>query len=147
MEQLPYIDEHSIQIDTTAERVWGALISVLRTDLGRPARAPLTRALGVTPGEMRGAWGPTVVLGDTLPGFAVADVDAPRRLALRGHHRFSRYALTFELTGTESGCGLRARTSAEFPGLTGGAYRALVIGTRAHRLIVRRLLFNVARRA
>jgi hypothetical protein len=41
---------------------------------------------------------------------------------------------------------LVAETRAEFPGVKGRAYRALVIDTRAHVLVVRRLLGTVAGR-
>jgi hypothetical protein len=56
--------------------------------------------------------------------------------------------LLFELddTGRET-TRLRARTYAEFPGTRGRAYRALVIGSGAHRLVTRRMLRDVAARA
>ncbi|MDQ6710077.1 MAG: hypothetical protein M3Z11_05920 [Candidatus Dormibacteraeota bacterium] len=70
------------------------------------------------------------------------------RLALRGAHRFSTYALVFELDANgATACTLRAQSWAAFPGLAGRAYRALVIGTGGHRLVVRRLLRRAARRA
>jgi hypothetical protein len=148
MEQLPYIDEHSTVIGATRERVWDALVSTLRTDLGGAAPAVVKRALGLAPSEARGDWRGTLQQGDALPGFAVLEAHAPQRLALRGGHRFSRYALVFELDANgDTSCTLRAETRAEFPGLTGRAYRALVIGTGGHRLAVGRLLRNVARRA
>jgi hypothetical protein len=88
------------------------------------------------------------VVGDTLPGFAVTEVEPPHLLTLRGGHRFSDYELRFELERlTSGGTRLRAKTSAAFPGLKGRVYQALVIGTRAHRVAVRRLLAQVARRA
>ncbi|MFZ1154733.1 MAG: hypothetical protein WAN93_07510 [Solirubrobacteraceae bacterium] len=147
MEQLPYIDEHSIVVAASREQVWGALGRTLRKDLSRTAPAPLTGLLRLVPAVSHGDWLGTPSSGDTLPGFVVAEVHAPERLALRGRHRFSRYALLFELEATSAAsCTLRARTWAEFPGLTGSAYRALVIGTRGHRLVVRRLLRNVSRR-
>jgi hypothetical protein len=42
---------------------------------------------------------------------------------------------------------LRAQTHAAFPGIVGQLYRAAVIGSGAHRLVVRRLLSRVARAA
>lgn len=148
MEQLPYIDEHSIVIGATREHVWDVLASALRRDLGRTAPALLTRVLGLAPVDSRGDWHGTLHAGDALLSFAMAETHAPERLALRGRHRFSRYALVFELDATGAACcTLRAQTWAEFPGLTGRAYRALVIGTGGHRLVVRRLLRNVAHRA
>jgi len=147
MERLPYIDEHSIAIGATPEQAWQALRSVLRTDLGHTP-AVVTRLLGLEPAMARGDWRGTLQAGDCISGFEVAEIEHPRRLALRGRHRFSRYALVFELTRTgAAGCKVSAQTWAEFPGVTGSAYRALVIGSRGHRLVVRRLLRGVARRA
>lgn len=128
--------------------MWSALASVLRTDLGAPTPVLLTRLLELAPAKSRGDWRGTLSPGDALPGFAVAEADEPERLALRGQHRFSRYALVFELDATGAArCTLRAQSWGEFRGLTGRAYRALVIGTGGHQLFVRRLLRNVARRA
>jgi hypothetical protein len=148
MEDLPFIDEHSTKVDATRERVWEALVSVLRTDLGGGAAAPLTRLLRVEPSSRQGDWRGPPSTGDTIPGFAVAETRAPERLALRGEHRFAHYALIFELDERDGEtCTLRAQTWAEFPGLAGRLYRALVIGTRGHRLVVHRLLRHTARRA
>lgn len=148
MERLPYIDEHSITIDVTRERVWDVLAQALRKDFGGPASAPLTRLLGVAPAQERGNRRGALHSGDALPGFAVAEARVPERLELRGRHRFSSYALAFELDAIGSDrCTLRARTWAEFPGPIGRIYRALVIGSGGHRLVVRRLLRNVARHA
>jgi hypothetical protein len=108
----------------------------------------ITRLLGAAPARLRGDWRQTPGPEDTLPGFAVARAHPPERLELRGEHRFSRYALVFELDSADgSRCTLRAQTWAEFPGITGRAYRAAVIGTHGHRVVVRRLLRRVASRA
>jgi hypothetical protein len=148
MERLPYIDEHSVRIGAAREAVWSALTSVLRTDFGGSAPALLAPLLGAEPARLQGEWRGTPRLGDTLPGFAVAEIGPPERLALRGQHRFSRYALVFELDASDAAhCTLRAQTWAEFPGAAGGVYRAFVIGSRGHRAIVRRILRRVASRA
>jgi len=88
MEQLPYIDQHSIQISATPERVWRALASVLRTDLGGIVPAMLTRPLGLEPTQPRGDWRGTLRARDSLPGFEIAEAHPPQRLALRGRHRY-----------------------------------------------------------
>jgi hypothetical protein len=80
-------------------------------------------------------------------GFAVAESVPGRSVQLVGRHRFSRYALGFELTVHSGLTTLAARTHAEFPGLRGAVYRGLVIGSGAHRLLVRRLLRDVRRQA
>jgi hypothetical protein len=124
---LPFVDEHRRTIHASADAVW--------TALRRYADASLR--LG----------GPLAVVLGTVPraGFAVVEVAPPRRLELAGRHRFSRYRLVFELTdGPDGGTVLAARTFAAFPGPHGRLYRALVIGTPAHRIAVRRMLYDVA---
>jgi hypothetical protein len=147
MERLSYIDDIAITVATGREQTWTALRSVLRSDLSGGAATPLIRALGAAPAHASGDWSGDL-RGAALPGFAVAQSDPHERLELNGRHRFARYALTFELEDAGAGSTrLHARTHAEFPGLRGTVYRALVIGTRAHRVVVQRLLRRVARRA
>lgn len=69
----------------------------------------------------------------------------PRRLALVGRHRFSRYSLVFELDPRGRHTVLRALTYARFPGPHGAVYRLLVIGTRLHVVATRRLLGSIRR--
>jgi hypothetical protein len=135
--ELPYVDEHSERVDAAADLVWTALLKVLRRQMGGSER--FARILGCDPaqGTPEFAGRP----GDAVPGFRVVEAEPGRRLALRGRHRFSTYALTFVLDGDR----LRAQTHAAFPGLLGRLYRAAVIGTGAHRLVTRRLLRQVAR--
>ena len=62
---------------------------------------------------------------------------------LAGRHHFSDYALTFTLEPAGDGVALVARTEATFPGVHGRAYRALVIGSGAHRRLTRRWLERI----
>ena len=134
MKRLPYIDEHSTCVGATPERTWAALMAVGRALRG-PA-GPLGWLLGLQPARA------------TLPGFEVEQACPPSRLALRGRHRFSRYALVFELEdGGADGTRVRARSWAAFPGVHGRSYRALVVGSGAHRVVVRRLLRRIEARA
>lgn len=148
MEQLPYIDEHVTEVAAVPQRTWDALLAVLGREFGNAASTRFARLLGCQPTDRSGTWDSGLTAGASLPGFGVQDVRAPVRLALGGSHRFSRYALIFALEPLgDDGCRLRAQTFAEFPGLSGRAYRALVIGTGGHRIVTRRLLGRIARRA
>jgi len=128
--ELPYIDEHAIRIAEPRDLVWAALNRYVEGSLSKAAGSALTNILGTEP---RG-------------GFEVAESVQAERLSLVGRHRFSRYLLVFSLSdaGTD-GTRLAAQTYAEFPGLHGRAYRALVIGSRLHVLATRHLLRSVRR--
>jgi hypothetical protein len=143
---LPYVDEHSLAIDADAESTWEALLRVAEGSFGTPRTARVARLLGCAEVE---ASGPRpLACGSTIPGFGVELAERPKQLTLAGGHRFSSYALIFRLDEQgEQRTVLRAETRADFPGLEGGVYRALVIGTRGHVLVTRRLLGAVKRRA
>jgi hypothetical protein len=136
MDDLPFIDEHHLRCEASAEAVWSALLAVLVRALG--GRVSLARLLGCEPSE--GTPGFSGRVGEALAGFRVAESEPGRRLVLRGRHHFASYALTFAMDGEA----LRARTNAAFPGLLGRSYRAAVIGSGGHRLVTRRLLRRVA---
>lgn len=143
--ELPHIDEHSIEIEASLARSWEALTRSLGRSSGGRAAEAVAVALGC---EQRRADGRVPEPGSTVVGFRVARAQEPVELALEGRHRFSRYALIFRLD--ELGPGLtrlRAETRAEFPGVLGGAYRGLVIGTRGHVVVVRRMLAAIKRSA
>ncbi|WP_228001110.1 hypothetical protein [Nocardia australiensis] len=119
MERLPYIDEHATSVDASRGEVWQALLKIVCKDPADSSTAPI--------------------------GFEVDAAEPPARLALRGRHWFSRYALVFELDEpTPSRTRLRARSWGEFPGPHGKIYRALVVGTGGHRLAVRAMLRRIA---
>ena len=74
-------------------------------------------------------------------GFHVTESVAPRRLVLEGRHPFSKYALVFLIDAREGGGSrARAQTWAAFPGPQGRIYRALVIGSGMHAVMVRRMI-------
>lgn len=146
MAELPYLDDHLQAIEAPRERAWSALTDVLVRAF-RPLPGPLAAIWKLEQPRQVGDWALPEV-GDGIPGFSVIEVDPPRRLLLRGQHRFSSYELEFIVIadgGTRST--LRARSSAEFPGVLGFGYRTLVVTSRLHVLAVRRLLGQVARSA
>jgi hypothetical protein len=142
---LPFIDEHAVDIAASPERAWDAILQTASRSFGGQPAELFARLLGAT--ETRSQGDPGKV-GSTIAGFRVAHADPPSELTLEGQHRFSRYALGFHveaLAGDRSR--VRAETFAAFPGLHGRAYEALVIRTRGHVLVVNRLLGAVRTRA
>jgi len=119
MERLPYIDEHAISVHADRAETWSALLRIMWRDPSDPSTVPA--------------------------GFALDKATPPERLALKGRHPFSVYKLVFELA--EDGpkrTRLRALTWADFPGIKGRVYRALVIGTGGHHVVVRLMLMRIA---
>jgi hypothetical protein len=136
---LPHVDEHSIAIEATADAAWNALLRVVEGSFSSGASSAGARLLGCEDTAVSGAR--PLATGSVLPGFHVETAKPPRELGLAGGHRFSDYALIFRLDGQGDGhTMLRAETRAAFPGLKGRAYRAMVIGTRMHVLVTRRIL-------
>ncbi|WP_371546329.1 hypothetical protein OG266_15930 [Streptomyces sp. NBC_00554] len=143
---LPFVDEHVTVIAAGADDVWHALGEIVERSFSGPRAAGYARLVG---SPDRKASGPRPLAeGSTFPGFRVAAALPGRELALEGRHRFSTYALIFHLDHAGPGRTLlRAETRAVFPGLAGGLYRRLVIGTGGHAGGIRRLLSAVRRRS
>jgi hypothetical protein len=145
-DRLPHVDEHSSEIEAGPDATWDAALRVVEGSVASGSGARIARLLGCADVD---ATGPRpLAAGSTFPGFRVETAERPRQLALAGRHRFSDYALIFRIDDLGGGrTRLRAETRAEFPGLRGRAYRAMVIGTRGHVLLTRRLLGAIKRRA
>jgi hypothetical protein len=145
LEKLPPIDEHAIDVDAPAEATWAALFPTLEKSFnGRFAKRYATRvgaSAVCADGDLHHP-------GGTLPGFCVTRAIAPVMLALAGEHRFAKYAVVFRidlLPGQRSR--VKLETRAQFLGRRGRLYKAGVIGTRGHVLIVNRMLRTIKRRA
>lgn len=125
--------------------VWPALLRTVERMTAGGAAPRYARAVGCADTE---AGGPRPLeVGSTIPGFHVAELAPERLLVLAGSHHFSDYALWFRLEPLGAvRTRVIAETRADFPGLKGRAYRAAVIGTRMHVLVVRRVLRGVSRR-
>jgi hypothetical protein len=130
--ELPFVDEHAVTIAAPRGDAWRALEQYVAAFLRRTEDGLLAKLLRTEP----------------RAGFEVAERVPLDRLVLAGRHRFARYRLAFDLTDAADGAThLRATTHAEFPGLRGRAYRALVIGTRGHGVATTQILRAIRRRA
>ncbi|WP_308012364.1 hypothetical protein [Actinacidiphila acidipaludis] len=137
------MDVHEVLVAAPADAVWRSLArQVVHQKI--TGNEVLARVLDTA---AKRASGTALAEGATVPGFTVAESSPGERLRLVGRHRFSRYALVFTLAPRPTGTVLAAHTYAEFPGMTGFVYRRLVIGSGAHRLLVRRMLRSVRHHA
>jgi len=129
---LPFVDEHRIRISAPRDHVWRVLRHYVDSSLGVAKRSPVAWLLGTQP----------------RAGFEVEREIPGEQVDMAGRHRFSHYRLVFELVdAADNETQLSARTYAEFPGLRGRVYRALVIGTRLHVLATNQILRSVRRAA
>lgn len=143
---LPYVDELPIEIGADREKTWVALLRVVEGSFASARGRGPARLLACEDTELSGPR--PLAEGSAFPGFHVETAEPPSELALAGRHRFSTYLLSFRLEdGGDGHTRLVAETRATFPGLKGSVYRALVIGTRMHVLVTRRLLTATKRRA
>jgi hypothetical protein len=145
-DSLPHVDEHSVEIAAPPGSTWDSLLTVAERSFGSEGTSRFARLLGCE--DLRASGPRPLATGSTMPGFHVAVAEPPVELALVGRHRFSRYALVFRVEEAGAACSrLRAETRAEFPGLKGSVYETLVIRTRMHVLVTRRILAAVKARA
>lgn len=151
---LPFIDEHSIDVNVSPERVWDTLVRTVlprfgggwgRLGTGRFGRAGARLLAAPYPDPRVTCSG----IPQTIIGFRVERAERPSLILLAGEHRFAAYTLSLSIAGAESDSKSRltAQTRAAFPGRPGRLYRAAVIDTGAHVVVVRRLLHQVRRLA
>lgn len=143
---IPYLDEHETVIAAGADDVWRMLCETVDRSFSHPGMAGYARLIGAA---YCAASGPRpLARGSTFPGFRVIAAVPGRKLVLEGCHRFSFYSIIFCLDDIHPGRSrLRAESRAAFPGLAGGLYRRLVIGTGGHVVGMRRLLSAIRRRS
>lgn len=141
---LPHVDEHVTLVNANLDETWAACLRTVDASFG-----PVGRTAHLLGCEDTTASGPRpLAIGSTMPGFHVEVAEPGRALAIAGGHRFSDYALIFRLEGAGDGMTtIRAETRARFPGIKGEAYKTLVIRTRGHVLVTRRILAAIKRRA
>lgn len=143
---LPYVDELTVDVAADRDTTGAALLRVVERSFASARGRGPARLLGCEDTEPSGPR--PLAQGSTFSGFHVEAAEPGSKLALAGRHRFSTYLLTFRLDDAGAGqTRITAETRAAFPGLKGGIYRALVIGTRMHVLVTRRLLTAAKRRA
>lgn len=152
--ELPFIDEHSIDIDASSERAWDTLVGTVLPRFGGGWGRLGTGRFGRAGARLLAAPYPDLParrsgVPQTIVGFRIERAERPSLILLAGEHRFAAYTLTLSITGAEndSKSRLSAQTRAAFPGGPGRLYRAAVIGTGLHVVVVRRLLHRVRRLA
>jgi hypothetical protein len=139
LDRLPFIDEHSIEIEASPEAAWDAVARMIEASFTGAGTSGFARIVGCADVEAKGPR--PLAPGATFPGFHVVSADTPHELALAGSHHFSDYALILRVDDVRVGrVRVRAETRAVFPGLQGSLYRALVLGTGMHVLVTRRVL-------
>jgi hypothetical protein len=134
---LPFVDDHRVMVAAPAPAVWRAVGASLPDTTASRVGAFL---LGARP---RRAHGDPLVGGSAVPAFGVRRAVPGHELVLAGRHHFSDYSLVFTLEDRGEVTELSARTLARFPGPHGRVYRALVIGSGAHRILTRRWLGRI----
>ncbi|MGW4750034.1 hypothetical protein ACWEPR_35095 [Streptomyces sp. NPDC004290] len=139
MDRLPFVDEHTVLVDSGPEELWRRLLVQVERSLSGAAGARYARLVRADPVA---AGGPRPLDGGSaFPGFLVAGFEPGRELALRGRHLFSTYALVYRIEALSDGRSrLRAETRAVFPGVAGRLYRLLVISSGAHAFAMRRMM-------
>jgi hypothetical protein len=145
LEQLTPIDEHYIDVDAPAEATYAALFPAIEKAFAGKFAQGYCERVGAT--ETRTS-GDLHHPGGTLPGFTVTRAIAPVMLALAGEHRFAKYAVVFRidlLPGQRSR--VKLETRAQFVPGKGRIYKAAVIGTHGHVLVVNRMLRAIKRGA
>ncbi|MEV0093928.1 hypothetical protein [Streptomyces sp. NPDC050738] len=143
---LPYVDVHTTVIAADADAVWRGLGETLDRSFAGAGMVRYTQLIGAADTTRSGPR--PCAEGSTYPGFRVTTAEPGRELILQGRHRFSTYALIFRIEPAGPGQTLlSAESRASFPGLAGGVYRALVIGTHGHVLGMRRMMTSIRRRS
>ncbi len=143
---LPYVDELAVDVAADRDTTWAALLRVVERSFASARGRGPARLLACDDTEPSGPR--PLAQGSAFPGFHVETAEPGNELALAGRHRFSTYLLTFRIENAPAGgTTITAETRAAFPGVKGAIYRALVIGTRMHVVVTRRLLTAAKRRA
>lgn len=159
--ELSFIDGYSIEAKAPPEQVWDVIVERVLPRFGGGFGPVATGRVGqVGTRILRAPYAPPVRAGagarvagagprppSVIMGFRVERAERPGLIELVGEHRFARYSLTLRVTPSGSGSmsRLSAETRAAFRGSAGRLYRAAVIGTGAHRLVVSRLLHRIRR--
>ncbi len=145
LEELPPIDEHYIDVEAPAGDTYAALFPAIERFFdGRFAQGYCER-VGAIETEKRGDLHHP---GGTLPGFTVTRAIEPVMLALAGEHRFAKYAVVFRIDlFPEKRSRVKLETRAAFTPGKGRIYKAAVVGTHGHVLVVNRMLRAIKRGA
>lgn len=142
---LARIDKHRTVMAASPAATWEATSRAIEASMSGAVGTAIASALGCR--NVCAAGPRPLRTGSAFCGFQVAVAEPPHKLVLAGAHRFASYGLILRIDATPEGSRLRAESRARFPGWTGRIYRALVIGTGAHKIAMRRLLAAIKRQA
>src|SRR3954454_16949869 len=107
VDELPFVDEHAIDIAADSEAVWTALVGRDGFFASTPGSI-FARAVGCT--DTAPAGPRPLTEGSSMVGFHVVSAAPRSELVLAGRHRFSDYALIFRIDDIGGG---RSRLRAE----------------------------------
>ncbi len=130
MSALPFVDEYGLTVRAREDEIWPVVVGYA-TALSRTRHRVLSRLLGAVPES----------------GFEIIATRPHEEVTLEGRHRFATYRLVFRVRSDGGAALVTADTFAQFPGVKGRLYRAVLMGTRAHRIATTRMLREIQRRA
>lgn len=141
---LPRVDVQGFRTAASPEKVIAALAPTLLKTFGSRRARLLARILKCR--ERVPSRPFALDPGAELAGFRIESVDETR-VVISGEHRFASYELVFECGCMIGVTSVNAETRAWFPGVQGFVYKMLVVGSGAHRRVVKRILKGLKTRA
>lgn len=144
MTDLPRLDVHGFRTAASPEKVVAALAPTLLNAFGTRRARLLAKILKCR--ERVPSRPFALDSGAELAGFRIESVDEAC-VVMSGEHRFARYELIFECGRMSGITSVNAETRARFLGVKGFIYKLLVVGTGAHRRVVKRILRGLKKRA
>ena len=145
------MDVHTVTIPASREAAWAGLERYVAGLLRGVERNPLAKLLGLEPraGFERSVSRPPECLDLTALGRQEEWEDSPEGYPQTPPYEWWNLHDEYDQSARcpAGSTSLHAHSYAEFPGVHGRVYRALVIGTRAHVVATNHMLRSVRRRS